>query len=117
MDNDLGDNNANLGYGGKAIPGVFRIAGAIWPAAGSHVNISVYADVPQQVNFEMLMPESTPITASSGAASPTIPLATSANIPTEGRYILQARLSNPAASPARLYIKTDYVGPMESTLF
>ena len=34
----------------------------------------------------------------------------------EGRYILQARLSNAAAPPARLYIKVDYLGPAESTL-
>lgn len=117
MDDDLGDNNATFGYGGKAVPGVFRRAGAIWPAASSRVNFSVYADTPQQVDLEMLMPGSAPIAVPSGAATPTVPLAISVNIPAEGRYILQARLSNAAAPPARLYIKVDYLGPAESTLF
>jgi hypothetical protein len=55
MEDDLGDSNAAFGYGGKAIPNTFRRAGAIWPAAGSQVKLSVYADAPQQVDLEMLM--------------------------------------------------------------
>jgi alpha-amylase len=117
MDDDLGDNNSTFGYGGKAIPGTFRLVGAIWPAAGSLVNLSVYADAPQQVDLEMLMPGSAPIAASSGAATPTIPLDISVNIPLESSYILQARLSNPGSPPARLYVKADYLGPAISTLF
>jgi alpha-amylase len=117
MDDDLGDNNATFGYGGKAVPGAFRVAGAIWPAAGSQANISVYADVPQQVDLEMLMPGSAPIVTCGGAATPTAPLAIGVNVPQEGRYILQAKLSNGGAPPGRLYVKVDYLGPAESALF
>ena len=117
MDDDLGDNDPTFGYGGKAISGVFRVGGAIWPAAGSKVNISVYADTPQQVDFEMVAAGSTPVSASSGAATPTHPLVTSVTIQKENRYILQARLSNAAALPTRLYIKVDHMGPAESALF
>ena len=117
MDDDLGDNNATFSYGGKAIPGTFRVAGAIWPAAGSQVNISVYADAPQQIDLQMLMPGIAPILTAGGAAAPTIPLAASANVPQEGRYILQAQLSNANTPPARLYVKVDYMGPAHSALF
>lgn len=67
MDDDLGDNNAIFTYSGKAIAETFRVAGAVWPARGSHVNISVYADATQQVDLQMLMPSRTPIITSSGA--------------------------------------------------
>jgi alpha-amylase len=117
MDDDLGDNNPTFGYGGKAVPGAFRLAGAIWPAAGSRVDISVYADAQQQIDLEMLMPGTAPIAATRGAATPSVPLAISVNVPVEGRYILQAKLSNPGDAPARLYVKVDYMGPANSTLF
>jgi alpha-amylase len=129
MDDDLGDNNAlpegGGGYGGKATPGTFRLAGAIWPAAGSTVNISVYADPatnqPQQVLLEILMPAApvaaAPIASATGPATPALPLTTSFVVPAEGRCILQAQLTDPAAAPARLYIKVDYLGPATSTLF
>ncbi len=117
MDDDLGDNNATFGYGGRAVPAVFRIAGAIWPAAGSTVNVSVYADAPQQVDLEILMPGVAPIAAPSGAATPSVPLAVSAPVSVEGRYILRAKLSTAGAAPARLYVKVDYMGPSQSVLF
>jgi alpha-amylase len=117
MADDLNDNNPTFGYGGNAIPGAFRLAGAIWPASNSQANISVYADTPQQVDFEMLMAGSTPIAALSGAATPTTPLAIGVTVQQEGRYVLQARLSNAGASPARLYVKVDYLGPAKSTRF
>jgi alpha-amylase len=117
MDDDLGDNNNTFGYGGKAIPATFRRAGAIWPAAGSQVNLSVYADVPQQIDFEMLMPGSAPVFAQSGTAKPYAPLTIGAAVPREGRYVLQAKLSNAASLPARLYVKAEYIGPAESALF
>jgi alpha-amylase len=117
MDDDLGDNNATFGYGGKAVPSAFRVAGSIWPAAGSTVNISVYADTPQQVNLQMLMPGAAPIAAPSGAATPTVPLTASVPVAVEGRYVLQAQLSAAGAAPARLYIKVDYLGPAKSILF
>jgi alpha-amylase len=117
MDDDLGDNNATFGYGGKAITGAMRLAGAIWPAADSQVNISVYADAPQQVDLEMLMPGNAPIVASAGTATPTVPLVIVANVTAEGRYVLQAKLSNAGAAPARLYVKVDYMGPANSALF
>jgi len=117
MDDDLGDDNPTLGYGGKAVAGAFRVAGAIWPAVGSQINISVYADASQQVDFQMLMPGSAPIAASSGEAGPLVPFGVRVAVLVEGRYILQAKLSNAGASPARLYVKVDYVGPAESTAF
>jgi alpha-amylase len=117
MDDDLGDNNAVFGYGGKAVPGTFQTAGAIWPAAGSQVNISVYADAPQQVALEMLMPGSNPVGAANGAATPEAPLVVNVNVAQEGRYVLQAKLSNAGDPPARLYVKVDYMGPAESALF
>jgi alpha-amylase len=117
MDDDLGDSHASFGYGGKAIPGAMRIAGAIWPAAGSQVNVWVYADTQQQVDFEMLMPGSAPIASVHGTAGATVPMSAVVAVGQEGRYLLQARLSNAADAPARLYIKVDYAGPAESALF
>ncbi len=117
MDDDLGDNNLTFGYGGRAVPNAFRVAGAIWPAAGSMANISVYADAPQQVDLEMLMPGAAPIAAASGAATPSVPLVVGAAVAVEGRYILRARLSTAGAAPARLYVKIDYMGPGQSMLF
>lgn len=116
MDDDLGDNNATFGYGGRAVTGSFRVAGAIWPAAGSQVNVTVYADAPQQVDFQMLVPNAAPVIASSGTAGPSSPLVASTNVPAEGRYVLQARLST-AGAPARLNVKVDYMGPAVSALF
>jgi len=117
MDDDLDDNNATFGYGGKAVPSAFRVAGSIWPAAGSTVNISVYADSPQQVDLQMLMPGAAPIAAPSGPATPTVPLTVSVRVAVEGRYVLQAELSPAGAAPARLYVKVDYLGPAQSMLF
>ncbi|MGD0676521.1 MAG: alpha-amylase domain-containing protein [Polyangiaceae bacterium] len=116
MDDDLGDDNATFAYGGRAVPGAFRVAGSIWPAAGSQVNVSIYADTPQQIDFEMGSPTA-PVAASSGAAGPSAPLVLSANVSVEGRYVLQARLSTAGAASARLYVKVDYMGPAASTLF
>jgi alpha-amylase len=65
----------------------------------------------------MLMPGSAPIVTCGGAATPTAPLAIGVNVPQEGRYILQAKLSNGGARPGRLYVKVDYLGPAESALF
>jgi alpha-amylase len=117
MDDDLGDNNPTFGYGGRAVAGTFRTAGAIWPAAGSRVNISVYADATQQVDLQMLMPNASPVAASSGPAGPSNPLLASANVSVEGRYILQARLSTAGTAASRLYVKVEYLGPAASTLF
>jgi len=117
MDDDLGDNNATFGYGGKAISGTPRLAGAIWPAAGSQVNISVYADSPQQVYLELLMPGSPAIATGSGTVTSTDPLVLTADVASEGRYVLQGSLLPADAAPARLYIKVDYLGPATSTLF
>jgi alpha-amylase len=114
---DVGDDNATFGYGGFAVTGAFRTAGAIWPAAGSQTAISVYADVPQQVEVQMLMPGNPPLVAASGTADPLVPLVASAKVPIEGRYILQAQLSTPGTAPARLYVKVDYLAPAVSALF
>jgi alpha-amylase len=117
MDDDLGDNNVTFGYGGRAIPGTFRTAGAIWPAAGSEVQIFVYADSAKQVDFVILMPGNAPVAAASGAATPNLPLTVSAQIPAEGRHVLQAKVSGPDAAPTRLYVKVEYLGPANSLLF
>jgi alpha-amylase len=117
LDDDLGDANATFGYGGRAVPGAYRTAGAIWPAAGSRVTVSVYADSPQQVDVQVLMPGNAPVVASSGAAGSSVPLIASAEVAAEGRYVIQARLSAAGAAPARLYLKVDYLGPAASALF
>ena len=117
MDDDLGDNNAQFGYGGRATPGTFRTAGAIWPAAGSEVRLAVYADAPQQVEVQLIPPGASAIALERGLCGPLTPLQMAAAIPAEGRHLLQARLSTAATAPARLYIKADYLGPSESSLF
>jgi alpha-amylase len=117
MADDMGDNNATFGYGGLAVAGAFRTAGAIWPATGSQATISLYADTPQQVELQMLMPGNPPLVAASGTGDPLVPLVANVNVPVEGRYILQAQLSTPGTVPARLYFKVDYVGPAVSALF
>ena len=117
MDDDLGDDNPEFGYGGRAVPDVFRTAGAIWPAAGTEVNISIYADASSQVELQIMMDSPKPISTIIGAATPTEPLALSFITQREGRHILRARLSTAKAKPARLYMKANYVGPGESTLF
>ncbi|RXH54826.1 alpha-amylase domain-containing protein [Granulicella sibirica] len=113
MDDDLGDSTTNFGYGGKAVADGFRVAGAIWPAAGSEVNVVVYADGPEDVSVEMLTSGGAVLEAANGA----VPLALSAAIEVEGRYVLRAKVSAAGAAPARLYVKVDYLGPAESALF
>ena len=117
MDDDLGDTNETFHYGGKAIHGVFRVAGAIWPAAHSRVHVHVYTDTLQHVELEILMPGSEPVATVRGKAEAMVPLTVGVTVPHEGRYVLRARLFHPGAAPARLYVKVDYVGPAESELF
>ena len=118
MDDDLGDSNpSSLNYGGKIIPGAYRTAGAIWPAAGSTVNIFVYSDTPQQIDFQACIPSAAPAVMQSGKCGPGNPLIAHFNVGTEGRYLLQARLSNAGAAPARIYVKADYIGPATSSAF
>jgi alpha-amylase len=118
MDDDLGDSDpASPGYGGKAVPGTYRTAGAIWPAAGSQVNLSVYSDLPQQVDLQVLLPGSEPVLQQSGTSSPNEPFMAAFNVAQEGRHLMQARLSAAGAPPARLYVKVDYIGPATSNLF
>lgn len=119
MADDLGDNDpATPQYGGYAIPGAYRVAGAIWPAAVSQVNISVYADGPQHVELLIQAPASaTAISAFAGTATPTVPLVASFPAAVEGRHVLTAGLSDSGVPPARLYLKVDYLGPAVSTAF
>jgi alpha-amylase len=118
MADDLGDSNPqSLGYGGAAIPTTFRTAGAIWPAVGSQVNLSIYSDTPQQIDLLIAMPNSTPVLQPSGQSTPNVPFTASFTVAQEGRHILQARLSTAGAEPATIYIKADYLGPAISDLF
>jgi alpha-amylase len=118
MDDDLGDSDAaSLGYGGKVIPGTYRSGGGIWPAAGTRVNLSVYADAPQQVDLQVVLAGATPVLRQSGSCTANVPLAASFMVAAEGRHIVQAKLSGAAAAAARIYIKVDYQGPATSTLF
>jgi alpha-amylase len=124
LDDDLGDSNPDPlcpRYGGKAIPTIFRTAGAIWPAPNSEVNISIYSDTPQQVDFQVELAGAaagTPAAlAKSGQSAPNVPFAATLAVGAEGRYLLLAKLSLAAAPPARLYVKVDYIGPATSVLF
>jgi alpha-amylase len=118
MDDDLGDSNPDSpGYGGKIIPGTYRTAGAIWPAPGSEVNIFVYSDTAQQVDFQACIPGAVPAVMDSGPTGPTDPLIVHFTVGKEGRYLLQARLSTAGAAPARIYVKADYIGPATSSAF
>jgi alpha-amylase len=118
MADDLGDSNPqSLGYGGAAIPATFRTAGAIWPAAGSQVNLAIYSDTEQQIDLEVSIPNSAPVLQQSGQSTPNVPFTASFTVGQEGRHILQARLSTADAEPAKIYIKADYLGPVTSDLF
>lgn len=118
MNDDLGDSSGQSpGYGGKAVPGVYRAAGAIWPAAASQVNIYVYSDTPQDIDLQVLLAGSAAVIAQSGESTATVPFSVSFAVAQEGRHLLEARLSNAGAVPARLYIKVDYLGPATSNLF
>ena len=118
MDDDLGDNDpATPGYGGKAVSDSYRLAGAIWPAVGSQVNALVYSDAAQLVDLQILIPGSSPVLNQSGSSSPTVPLTAAFTVAKEGRHVVQAKLSSAGATPARLYIKLDYLGPATSDLF
>ena len=120
MDDDLGDSNSAPlcpQYGGRAIPDIFRIAGAIWPSADSHVTVSIYADSPQQVDLQILRPGIPQVFEQSGQSEPNLPFATSFQVIQEGLHIVQTKLSNLGAVPARLYLKLDYLGPASSALF
>jgi len=118
MDDDLGDNDPlSLGYGGKAVPDVYRTAGAIWPAVGSQVNLYVYSDAPQQVDLLVLIPGAAAVLQASGQSTPGVPLTANFVVAREGRHLLQAKLSTAGAAPARVYIKADYLGPASSNLF
>jgi alpha-amylase len=119
MADDLGDNDpATPQYGGYAIPGAYRTAGAIWPAAASQMNLSVYSDAPQQVELLIQAPAgAAAIPALAGVATPTIPLVASFAVEVEGHHLLTVKLSNPGDPPARLYLKVDYLGPAVSAAF
>ena len=118
MDDDLGDSSAgSLGYGGKVVPVIYRSGGAIWPAAGSQVNLFIYADTPQQVDLQVLLPNAPNVFQQSGQTTPNVPLIASLTVAQEGRHVLQARLSTAGAPAARIYIKVDYLGPALSVLF
>jgi alpha-amylase len=119
MADDLGDKDpATPQYGGDAIPVTYRNAGAIWPAAGSTVNLFIYADTPQQVDALIVPPAGGPaIPPMSGAAGPLAPLVASFNAGAEGSHLITARLSIAGSPSARLYIKIDYLGPVSSLLF
>jgi alpha-amylase len=117
MDDDLGDSDpATPRYGGRVIPGTYRAAGAIWPAANSQVNLYVYSDTTQQIDLQLLIPGGPPVNQS-GPATPLLPLAASFTAVREGSHLIQARLSAAGASPARIYVKVDYLGPASSILF
>ena len=118
MDDGLGDSNPqSLQYGGKVIPGTYRTASAIWPAPASQVNIFVYSDTPQQIDFQACIAFAAPAVMQSGQCGPAVPLIAHFNVGQEGRYLLQARLSNAGAAPSRIYVKVDYIGPATSTAF
>jgi len=113
MDDDLGDSTTAFQYGGRAIPGAYRNAGAIWPAAGSQVNINIYSDAPQQVDMRVITspPGSPAVLQVSGQSGPNVPFSTNFLVGAEGRHLLQAQLSTAGSPPARLYVKVDYSGP------
>ena len=90
----------------------------MWPAAASQVNLSVYADTPQQVEVVIQAPAgAAAIPALAGEATATIPLVASFAVEVEGRHLLSAKLSNQEDPPARLYLKVDYLGPAVSNAF
>lgn len=97
MADDLGDHDpATSQHGGYAIPGAYRIAGAIWPAAAPQVNLFRYADSTQQVQLLIEAPAgAAAIPAFAGVATLTTPLVASFAIEVEGRHLLIAKLSNP----------------------
>lgn len=118
MDDDLGDSNPQSpGYGGKAIPDTFRKAGAIWPAANSQVNLFVYSDEPQDIDLQVGLSGSAAVLQQSGRSTPNVPFTARFNVVQEGSHGLQVRLSKAGATPARIYVKTDYIGPATSNLF
>jgi hypothetical protein len=46
-----------------------------------------------------------------------VPFTARVNVVQEGSHVLQARLSRAGMAPARIYVKTDYIGPATSNLF
>jgi alpha-amylase len=118
MDDDLGDSNPQSpGYGGKIIPNTFRKAGAIWPAANSQVNLSIYSDEPQDIDLQVGLSGRTAVLQQSGRSTPNVPFTARFNVVQEGSHVLQARLSRAGTAPARIYVKADYIGPATSNLF
>jgi len=118
MSDDLGDSDpATPQYGGQAIPVTYRNAGAIWPAAGSKVNLNIYSDTMQQIDLRVLQPDGSAVLQESGQSAPALPFAASFNVSEEGRHLVQVRLSIAGSVPARAYVKVDYLGPAMSTLF
>ncbi|HEY0759645.1 MAG TPA: alpha-amylase domain-containing protein [Acidisarcina sp.] len=119
MDDDLGDSDPeSLGYGGRAVPAVYRTAGAIWPAAASKVMIEIYADAaPQQIDVLVQVPAGGEPVVFNGSADVTVPLLIGFTVQQEGQHRLTARLSNANTTSARLYVKADYAGPSSSTTF
>jgi alpha-amylase len=118
MDDDLGDSvPTSPGYGGKLVPTAFRSAGAIWPAAESRINVTIYSDTQQQVGFRIIAPDGTAGPLKSGTSDALVPMTLTFDIAAEGRYLLQAKLSQGGSLPARVYIKADYLGPAISRLF
>ncbi len=118
MDDDLGDSDpAAPGYGGRAIPATYRKAGAICPAPGSEVRLSVYADEALTIDIQIVPPAGKPSFNAIGNCGPAVPLTHTFHVATEGWHLLEAKLQTPGAAAARLYLKVDYLAPSASSLF
>jgi alpha-amylase len=112
MDDDLGDSDPlSPQYGGKVEAGVYRTAGAIWPAAKSQVNLSIYSDTPQQIDLRALIPGTPTVLQQNGQSTPSVPFTASFIVAQERRHLIQTQLSTAGAAPARIYVKVDYLGP------
>jgi alpha-amylase len=126
LDDDLGDSSpSSPGYGGKVRPGgTFSLAGAVWAAAGTRIDVEVYTEGARDIELRISKPDANGAKSAGmgerskqGRSTGQDPLRLSIDAEREGYHLLAARLTNAGQAPTRAYVKVEYEAPRESGKF
>jgi alpha-amylase len=125
MADDLGDPSpASLGYGGRVVAGAYRMAGAVWAAANTPVQISVYTDQARDLDVKLYRPNTEGGKSraegsdqATGPADAQKPLVLEVDVEREGYHLIALRLTGTEAAPVRAYVKVEYQAPTVSDKF
>jgi alpha-amylase len=124
MDDDLGDASTySPKYGGKLIGDEFRTGGAVWVAAGTRVQVWLYADDSREAELRAYKPLANGSKSiaeghqtATGGTGKDQALYLSFTAEREGYHLLQAKLLDADPGPIRGYIIVEYQAPAKSNL-